>query len=855
MALTFSHLTAATFEKDVGRGRKRPRVREAVSCEQCRTRKIRCDRETPCKPCKDRGHPSSCVYSSHKDRNQHPTSSPRSNKPKTTKSSSTSPPQTPSIEVVPPIQTHTPPESYSSSISETPEPMLSIDRALSPFSRQPSPLPSPRSPRFQTSACKTRMIGLSHWMAPCNEMDVVRAMLDHSEPFNPCRKAFHELKTMLRVHNSIPPSLPTLTSDTDLKLLLPDRPTCDHWCAQYQATYGRIYTILDPKALTTDVDRIYNGTLSHPVHVSKVLLAMAIAMQSSSSDRLYGRSLARQVEIFLHSSSRFQKPCIGVVQVHLLLIILKTISASDTDKMYDLMGLHGITMQIVLNMGLHRDPALFADVSPYHAEVRKRLWAIFVRLNLDYCVRSGTQFTLRLEESDCPLPTTAGLRAPDSSTTTSNTILRCEPDEQTRADLAFSIATARLANVIGPMQQALYSSSKASDPSQMQNDLRAAYEDIVASLPASLQPGTQCQSTTATTDPIQALQQSMLSISLHSFLSIINLASTLSSSHTTNAHPSQRTSLMEIWDCSASVFHEFQSLCGQSPSSSPSSASITSMACHLLWTDACRAVLAACWTVSRLRELDRSSRCHPQKRRVVHVFQQILTETLGFFSGMWRAKFHLGPVAAKTSIILAVTLNVTLNNSLDERGLMEVGVATAESLVAEFMQALRRMQREGQGQSQAQNQQTSRSATMSSDLDLELMMPLPLTYSPSVVSASLSSPDLDSSQSVASFASLYGSWPHPPPTPSNTLLVPPTSSGTSSMVGTPSLTTHEYFDVGSFSPADLDGTFDLGLPQQSSYGEYQMVDGSTMQQAQEGMMYNLNPYQGMEGMNGMSLWQ
>lgn len=916
MALTFSHLTAATFEKDVGRGRKRPRVREAVSCEQCRTRKIRCDRESPCKPCKDRGHPSSCVYSSHKDRHHNPTSSHGTNKAKTTtKSFSESPPQMPSIEVVPPNQTHTPPESCSSSIRETPEPMLSIDHSLSPFSsRQPSPLPSPRSPRFQTSACKTRMIGLSHWMAPCNEMDVVRALLDHSEPFNASRKAFHELKAMLRQYNAIPPTLPpTVTNDTDLKLLLPDRITCGRWCAQYQATYGRIYSILDPKALTTDVDRIYAGTLSHPVHVSKVLLAMAIAMQLSSSsssssssspssaDRLYGRSLARQVELLLHSSSRFQKPCIGVVQVHLLLLVLKTISASDTDKIYDLMGLHGITTQIVLNMGLYRDPGLFVDVSPYHAEVRKRLWWCFVRLNLEYCVRSGTQFTLRLEEGDCPLPTTAGLglmRGADAhgtTTSTSNTILGCETDDQARTDLEFGIAAAKLARVIGPMQQALYSSSASSskagdvsDPVQMQDELRQAYEEIIACLPAELQPGagsgtgpgSQTSPAVAVADPIHTLQQSILSITLHSFLTIINLASTLGSMSTSpTQHGLQRSSLMEIWDSSTSVFHEFQSLCQlqlQLPTpASPSTAStdtditkITSMTCHLLWTDACRAVLAACWTVSRLRELDSSSR---QPQRTVHVFQQILTEALGFLSGMWKTKFHLGPVAAKTSIILAVAMNVTLNNNsgLDAhgKGRMDVGVATAEGLVGEFRDALQQLQRGQQlRHGQQQDLPTTSTATNSggrlSDLGLGIIT---TCYSPSVVSASLSSPDIESmSVTGTGTGGIYGSWTAP--TPSNTLLVPPrTSSGASSMVGTPSLTTHEYFDL-DFSSAPAASGFSIGLPQDNlaldspvyGYQEGYHVDG--VMRSQEGMgMYNmnmnLNAYQGMEGMNGMSLWQ
>ena len=81
---------------------------------------------------------------------------------------------------------------------------------------------------------------------------------------------------------------------------------------------------------------------------------------------------------------------------------------------------------------------------------------------------------------------------------------------------------------------------------------------------------------------MQSLQQSILSITFYSFLSITNLASTLGCP----PHNTQRPSLMEIWDYSTSVFYEFRSLC-QSPSPIPAAAAgkITDIACHLLWTD------------------------------------------------------------------------------------------------------------------------------------------------------------------------------------------------------------------------------------------------------------------------------
>jgi hypothetical protein len=141
------------------------------------------------------------------------------------------------------------------------------------------------------------------------------------------------------------------------------------------------------------------------------------------------------------------------VQALLLLIILKTIAASDTDNMYSLMGFMGLTTQMVLSMGLHRDPALFPGVTPYYAEVRKRLWACFFRLNLDYCIRSGSQFSIRLEDVDCPLPSAIDLPTLDPGFVMGSATLLNQAQEAT--DQAFNIAAMKLAIVRAPLHQRL----------------------------------------------------------------------------------------------------------------------------------------------------------------------------------------------------------------------------------------------------------------------------------------------------------------------------------------------------------------------------------------------------------------
>ncbi|CAP73287.1 uncharacterized protein PODANS_2_6830 [Podospora anserina S mat+] len=668
MTLTFSHMSADSFIEQQLKGRKRPRVREAVSCWQCRTRKTRCDRESPCGQCKHRGIATECIYSTPKDRQGVPRSRSRLRVP----SSSSAP--SPSAQLSPegPTQTHTPPDSCSSR-GETPE---STPTTPSPAEKQ-NVAHAPRGNAYKGTAFKTRVMGLSHWLAPCNEMTVLKAMLDHSPEFHTSRKAFAELKAQLRTYNNV--SEPSVGRDSaSLRSLLPERQECEAWIAKYFQTYGRLYGILDQPAFNRDLDRIYSGSLDHPVHICKILLAVSIAMQSSEQERHRGRRLARAVENCIYTP-KFQKPCCGVVQVLLLLAVMKSILASETDKMYDLLPLHGLIRDITTSMGLHRDPALFVEVTPYFAELRKRLWWCFVRLNLEYSIRSGTQFSLRLEESDCPLPLPISLRTLDreSDGTTDSDLERTAEN-----DIKFSVAAAKLAQVIGPLHQALYSTQPPST-NELQARLRAGFGKFLTELPPALRSGAK------PTAPIEELQQSLISIPMTSFLSITGLGGTLG----TSPEASQRSQLLELWDNAASVLHQFRSLC-------QISSDVSNMACQLFWTDAARSAMASCWILGRLRQLDNIRiLCHPQ--RTGCVFRELLTKSLVFLQDLWQTRYHLGVVAAKFNLLLAVSINVTSNLYADDvdtdtfrQRLFDGAATAAQGLIANMQHGVQLRQQQ-----------------------------------------------------------------------------------------------------------------------------------------------------------------
>ncbi|KAG0157799.1 hypothetical protein PDIDSM_2454 [Penicillium digitatum] len=217
---------------------------------------------------------------------------------------------------------------------------------------------------------------------------------------------------------------------------------------------------------------------------------------------------------------------------------MKTITASDTDKAHSLLSIMGLSTQMALSMGLHRDLALFPGVTPYYAEVRKRSWACLFRLNLDYSIRSGSHFGIRLEDVDCPLPSAIDLLTLDPG-------LMMEPgtflnQAQEATDQAFSIAAMKLA--------------------------------------------------------IEMLQNG---------------------------------------------------------------SELSSVAYHLLWTDIARAALTACLVVGRLRRINLGITVSNGPQPTLVIFQQLLLKYLDSLSQILAARYHLGPVAAKTSLVLAVATTVT----------------------------------------------------------------------------------------------------------------------------------------------------------------------------------------------------
>lgn len=674
--LTFSNITSDSFEVDSRAGRKRPRHRQAICCRHCRSRKIKCDKSQPCKPCVDRGAPLDCVYKVSKDLSKPsnqlstvsvPDADSLAHQNRTSPLAPTSWAKPPSVggsssNTDVGCSDHGP-----DSISSTPAGDCQ-DRQAFPGQRG----------TFKGKGSKTSLAEGTQWKAVCKDLTVTQALLDKDAAFESSHAAFKDLKTRIREANDVPDSI-SITSVTavDLRNLLPSRPACDKWIKKYQNTYGRIYNVIDGEDLQKALCGAYESTVSTKksiVHVSELCMIVALAMQTEDTDRLDGRRIAKCVESCYYSSTRFQKPCIGIVRTLLLLIIMKTIYSSDTEKETSALGLFGLTNQIAFGMGLHRDPALFPSVTPRDAGIRSSLWACLLRLNLDWCVKTGRQLLFRVEDCDCPLPSYSSYSEYRDLTSTPAQDGDGLTPFHIESDFAFSSIAAKLAQVTAVTHQSICSPNTMITTA-LQEALQEKFEQLLLEMPSTLK-GEHLNG-------IEQLQQAFIVIGMQRFKLLISLYL----SNGIAPGPLLRGHLLDVWHSSISTIHQLTDLCRRG-------ADTHVMAYQFLWSDVCRAAFSASLVLGRLRNMESKSIISAQPPQALSPFQQALIQEFTLLSKLWLSKCHLGPVAAKTYLLLATTEAVTINlftepnRTRSAQTLLYIGALAAEHGVMTMKQVI-----------------------------------------------------------------------------------------------------------------------------------------------------------------------
>ncbi|CAO2653166.1 Nn.00g025770.m01.CDS01 [Neocucurbitaria sp. VM-36] len=422
-----------------GIGPVKRRRRPALSCVECRMKKIRCDREKPCGACTRIMSPT-CTYRpqraeiwSQSERSPEATSASasRSNEHGHESSGGLSSQSTaPSNEFDLMINRYVAPGLFGEGAKLKPLPADRPSLALSSPShagtatvissllerisnlegKQASTTAGehagttavPTPPDTDASVgqfVKAKFYGQSHWMNAIEPYDalgdantIVNERTNRKE-VNKSTELYSvvaEIKRMARIIKTSRMLQPSVSPE--LQKSIPPKAVCDSLVDCYLRTFEGPFRVLHIPSFRKEYEDYWSSTVpAKPSVILKMLLVCAIGVPFyAGSDRARLRAACtRWIQAAVewlsapHAKSRLNM--VGL-QIQILVLLARQVCNVDGDHIWIPAG---TLLRTAMHLGLHRDPAAFSKISTYHGEMRRRLWATVLEITAQSSLDMG----------------------------------------------------------------------------------------------------------------------------------------------------------------------------------------------------------------------------------------------------------------------------------------------------------------------------------------------------------------------------------------------------------------------------------------------------------------------------------
>lgn len=107
------------------------------------------------------------------------------------------------------------------------------------------------------------------------------------------------------------------------------------------------------------------------------------------------------VQHWLDAAIEKSKSIFDALQVHCLLLLARQASSINSNLIWISSG---ALVRTAMVMGLHRDPNAFPAMSPFHAEMRRRLWATITEIDIQASLDAGKLPSVSPGDCDCGAP-------------------------------------------------------------------------------------------------------------------------------------------------------------------------------------------------------------------------------------------------------------------------------------------------------------------------------------------------------------------------------------------------------------------------------------------------------------------
>ncbi|KAE9363142.1 hypothetical protein N431DRAFT_423628 [Stipitochalara longipes BDJ] len=367
----------------------RRRDKPQLSCNVCRSRKLKCDREHPCGGCQRRGISESCTYvtsniSNISNRTHGPPSKAASNPPDRT----------------------SPPKYLATSLAhadagpeQTVLPETHNQEAYNGSAHESRPTFLPQHGSINLSYAETRYVDSSHWTAILDRtVGLTGASLDanndNQEPNNNDSKIIYdsgETDILFGTYNSL--------NSHQVLAVVPSRETADQLVAQFSSqgtlasviihnpTFLKQYCQFWPKPEDTSI--IWVGLLFAVMCLGR--LSQQQRPEDFESHRIVQKYRERIGQCLVLGNYTKCPPL--AVETLLLLLDIECMEHSETQMRSCV--LLGTTIHLALSAGYHRDPSHFPNLSPFDGEMRRRTWASLVLFEALLSTQFGIPGTIK----------------------------------------------------------------------------------------------------------------------------------------------------------------------------------------------------------------------------------------------------------------------------------------------------------------------------------------------------------------------------------------------------------------------------------------------------------------------------
>ncbi|KAF7863219.1 hypothetical protein EAF04_007301 [Stromatinia cepivora] len=265
-----------------------------------------------------------------------------------------------------------------------------------------------KGPSLRGSLSKTRFFGQSHWM---NSFEQFKHMSNFKELgplskggeifdlLNKCKALGRKAKECQSAESSIPGGY---------RDFVPEKEISDRLVNAYFRTFESVYRILHIPTFEEEYALYWKDPAAASMaFVMKLLLVMAIGT-CFYEDPILSSSLHPKAQHWIAVAQAWvsapsEKHRLNIVglQIHCLLIIARQVNSVGGDLTWISAG---SVYHLAMCLGLHRDPAHFPKMGPFHAEMRRRLWSTVLELSLQSSQDLGMSPLINTQDYDTELP-------------------------------------------------------------------------------------------------------------------------------------------------------------------------------------------------------------------------------------------------------------------------------------------------------------------------------------------------------------------------------------------------------------------------------------------------------------------